>query len=702
MPSSRVLSFKPQVARAAAKPVAKPATKPKPAVEYFSTDETPIADSQAMSFGLSGLSILAQSDSGDPTPRRRGPGTLLPWPVQAKLQVGSVDDPLEHEADRTAERVMRMPEPAEAARQLRPSEVRLQRKCSCGDDGEECDSCREKRLQRKAARDAAMNEAPALADEVLHSPGQPLDTEARRFFEPRFGYDFSRVRVHTDARAAESARSVQALAYTVGDCVVFSSGQYAPRSDSGRRLIAHELTHNVQQRAGHPVSVQRAVTKDFEKLRDWLTRGFFDWAVTDADAHKSLMLLKSLNPTDLRDTVAAMEKEGWVDTLFSNVSDDDAAKETEILEKINDVRVHKGGKGQPDLVGPCDAKQRKAIDDRVSATKDWAREAKNRVNAFAADPAKHADTLKLLDTHFFHQKNNGPRAPADQVNDARNIAGNFQLAETQQNPLPNLCASPFDPLCASLALAYVSTRKNRVVFCSSYFDSPQQQQVYHLLHEFMHEFAGVADRGYGDERIFAYLTPADAMNNADSYALFAVDVNDKEEKSSDIRSAPRDKVSDCGGNEPEVRRRFASAARMITNALNVIGDPHSGAAEAQTHFKTSDRAKLKQVIERFKKINEDFGGGMNFECEDKCDSGTTGYWRKWGWTVHLCPAWFKIANTDARTDDILLIAVSEELGMDYGPAVGSPAYTNLSEKKAYDSATAYVGYARDVTKKFFP
>jgi hypothetical protein len=165
---------------------------------------------------------------------------------------------------------------------------------------------------------------------------------------------------------------------------------------------------------------------------------------------------------------------------------------------------------------------------------------------------------------------------------------------------------------------------------------------------------------------------------------------------------PHDKVSDCGSNEPEVRRRFAFAARMITNALNVIGDPHIGGPEAQTHFKTQDRVKLQQVIDRFKKINEDFGGGMNFECEDKCDQGDTSYWRKAGWTVHLCPGWFKMSSVDARTDDILLTAISEELGIDFGPAAGTQAYANLTEKKAYDSATPYVGYARAVTKKFFP
>jgi hypothetical protein len=82
---------------------------------------------------------------------------------------------------------------------------------------------------------------------VLRSSGQPLDPATRAFMEPRFGHDFSAVRVHTDARAAESARAVNALAYTVGRDVTFGPGQYAPATSAGRRLIAHELAHVVQQ-----------------------------------------------------------------------------------------------------------------------------------------------------------------------------------------------------------------------------------------------------------------------------------------------------------------------------------------------------------------------------------------------------------------------------------------------------------------------
>ena len=99
---------------------------------------------------------------------------------------------------------------------------------------------------------AALEEQePSLVKDVVGSGGgTALDRETRGFMESRLGADFSDVRVHTDAKASESARSVQAHAYTVGSDVVFQSGQYAPESDSGKRMLAHELTHVVQQRSG--------------------------------------------------------------------------------------------------------------------------------------------------------------------------------------------------------------------------------------------------------------------------------------------------------------------------------------------------------------------------------------------------------------------------------------------------------------------
>ena len=128
----------------------------------------------------------------------------------------------------------------------------LQHKCACGAmtaaEGE-CAACRAKNRSSLV---------PPIVDEVLGSPGQPFDTATRAFFEPRLGHDFSQVRVHEDARAAESARAIDAAAYTVGSEIVFGAGQYSSSTNAGRRLLAHELTHVVQQggrRATGPLTV---------------------------------------------------------------------------------------------------------------------------------------------------------------------------------------------------------------------------------------------------------------------------------------------------------------------------------------------------------------------------------------------------------------------------------------------------------------
>jgi hypothetical protein len=135
-----------------------------------------------------------------------------------------------------------------------PSNLLLQRKCACGTRAPagKCEECARKAgsLQRKPADKTAPREVPAIVHEVLGSgSAQSLDPATRAVMEPRLGHDFSRVRVHTDDKAAESARAVNAVAYTVGRDVVFDAGQYAPETPAGQRLLAHELTHVVQQRS---------------------------------------------------------------------------------------------------------------------------------------------------------------------------------------------------------------------------------------------------------------------------------------------------------------------------------------------------------------------------------------------------------------------------------------------------------------------
>src|SRR5262249_459158 len=138
---------------------------------------------------------------------------LPPKPLfQAKLRASADDDALEQEADRVADQIMRMPTAIGSFTAGQP-----QISCDCG-AGEE-----EKNIKKApASLQAGVGEAPVIAHKMLRSPGRPLDPAMRAYFEPRFARDFSSVRVHADARAAESARAVNARAYTLGSDIVFA------------------------------------------------------------------------------------------------------------------------------------------------------------------------------------------------------------------------------------------------------------------------------------------------------------------------------------------------------------------------------------------------------------------------------------------------------------------------------------------------
>jgi hypothetical protein len=162
-----------------------------------------------------------------------------------------------------ADAIMRIPAPAASVQPLSHTSPLGVQRCSCSQSiagTEQCQDCQTKAmsLQRVSSGSSPQGTAPPIVHEVLGSPGQPLDRATRDFMEPRFGQDFSGVRVHTDSKAAESATVVNALAYTVGHDVVLGNRQYAPQTTAGQRLLAHELTHVIQQASGRGATIQRA------------------------------------------------------------------------------------------------------------------------------------------------------------------------------------------------------------------------------------------------------------------------------------------------------------------------------------------------------------------------------------------------------------------------------------------------------------
>lgn len=217
--------------------------------------------------------------------------------VLPKLSIGQANDVYEQEADRTADLLVRMPEPQQKLPgpegfSVEPPTQRLDRNSpSAGSPG--------------------LAVAPEVESQIhgLQGGGNPLPETVRSFFEPRFGHNFSDVRIHTGQRATAAANAVNAQAFTLDSDIVFGSNQYAPQTSHGKHLLAHELTHVVQQDAapqglaqGQAKTIQRDALEDAERIDSLLSYGIFDWAITDAEAIEALEILSNL-PSSLQASV---------------------------------------------------------------------------------------------------------------------------------------------------------------------------------------------------------------------------------------------------------------------------------------------------------------------------------------------------------------------------------------------------------------
>jgi hypothetical protein len=242
-------------------PSSKPSQSPSQSLNPHDPDAEQFArEALASPWDFSKISVLSSGRlAGHRAPHRSAV-------TQPRLALVQVDDPLEREARCVADQAVGMPHSnLSVSGQL----TRLGQESVTRGEAES-------QAQRLSSPAASAKEPLLSVYEVLRAPGQPLDASVRAFMEPRFGYDFSHVRVHVDTAAAESARSVNARAYTVGSHVAFGAGQYAPEKESGRKLLMHELTHTIQQSAiyqdasGQPATLpllrQAADTSELPKV----------------------------------------------------------------------------------------------------------------------------------------------------------------------------------------------------------------------------------------------------------------------------------------------------------------------------------------------------------------------------------------------------------------------------------------------------
>jgi hypothetical protein len=462
----------------------------------------------------------------------------------------------------------------------------LQRKCDCGQHtiaGDECEKCGKEKLQRSAAGRAEQPqaEAPPIVHEVLRSTGQPLDRQTRAFMESRFAHDFSHVRVHTDGRAAQSARAVNALAYTVGHDLVFASGEYKPQGSAGKRLLAHELAHVLQQsRTSHnpgmqhrlrvsdaddpaereaemmaerslasPVrqastaqaarvtvsqfspmtapTIQRQVTASMGTIKDHLTYRILDWAITDKEAREVLDILKTLSDQDLKDTVAEMEREGLVGRFFDNLAEEDIKANQEVLTRIKNARVYtevtkSGGKTvTTTTTGSCSPAQNREISVVVKEAVVRLDKAIAQLDAYLAKPqdASTKATQAALNAHFKSTTADVATYVRGQLNRLRFDLSNLKLFSFE-------CHENWDLFCG-VAGAYVpGGDREKVIFCNSFFEGESKASNYQtetLTHEMAHTQVGgtnITDRAYDADRILKHLTTEEALTNAESYSLF--------------------------------------------------------------------------------------------------------------------------------------------------------------------------------------
>ena len=275
--------------------------------------------------------------------------------LQTKLKVNQPGDIYEQEADQVAEQVMRMTNGEFSV----PDEV-----------NEAKDSLMCKQASEPGAHTATEPpQVPPIVQAVLNSGGgQPLDATTRVFMEPRFGYDFSKVRVHSDERAAESAQAVSALAYTVGRDVVFGLGQYAPKTMEGKRLIAHELAHVVQQASAvgtfdrelrFSAPVVRRQSDPAEEKRVAELKANYEATLKRRDWKKAALYLNKFNETDILSRLSKLSQAELVAMRYGALKGMPGSSKrlTDYIDKQNPQAAKKNFKADfPQLasVGPYD------------------------------------------------------------------------------------------------------------------------------------------------------------------------------------------------------------------------------------------------------------------------------------------------------------------------------------------------------------
>jgi len=470
--------------------------------------------------------------------------------LQRKLTIGASNDPLEREADQVADQVMA----ASAHPAVSDAPPRIQR--FTGQTGQ---------------ADIA---APASVDRVLSSPGRPLEPVLQQDMGQRFGHDFSRVRVHTDAAAERSARDVNAIAYTVGHHIVFGAGQFAPSTSSGRHLLAHELTHTIQQ--GAPETLRRRTDYDIIDLNPNAASEpsslYFDFGSATL-AHSEQLKIAALASPPTRAL-----------TLFGYASEEGtAAARTAItnrrLAAVDKALRAAGHTGRltrmPDITrgeGQIDYRRMRVVE--VVPTPVGGGAAVPSHGSGVCNPVEpcgtnfntaHSGAVTQLNTTINAVQIPTPAATAQLatlfpgIPTAQVLTGLQGLAAELTHMVANhQCHNACDSNCSRPAYATPSTRM--MTLCPGFLTSTSlDENVLLLLHEGLHMVPGLrtVDTAYRRSRYIDFLSGMQAATNTDSFVLLIVRLS-----SSAAAGPPVDPVGGLAPVEQTAARRALAYAEQ--------------------------------------------------------------------------------------------------------------------------------------------
>ena len=449
--------------------------------------------------------------------------------VQAKLRIGPENDAYEQEADRVAERIISMPDIQTGPKLVRSTHT-IQSKTM---------------NQRNPGGDS-----PAVTNLGIHSSGKAMDSATRAFMEQRFGHDFSKVSIHENAEAQRSAQSINARAYTLGNNIVFGQGQYSTGTTDGKRLLAHELTHVVQQQS-MPTTIQR---------------------------------------------------------------------ETE-----TDVTVH-----APEGPPGCTLEQHSAIFPAVLTAEQWLQTAVSGLDTYIGNPsdADSATTRNALNRHF----NTTDTSTASTLRDRLDlIRRDLRQRGNSANPDPRRrhvftveCHDETDSLC-EVSNAYVRNY-HMLVFCPIFFDrfSPTRRAS-SVIHEMAHALVGlrITDRAYSSDRLLQFLSTPEALDNAESYSMYAQEVGTGIMPEN---NAPVDEIDeDCPDQTAQLARVALARGQRWNRRANWTMRGTSYSAMITRHLGDATPTTRTEAAAKYKKMADRFRSPLNVRCSDENCGGRDVY-----------------------------------------------------------------------------